>query len=200
MRFPKRATDVVVAMAALFLAAPLLVVVGLAVRFYDRGPILLRQERVGRDGRPFVLLKIRSMRRCAGKGGPLVTSAGDRRVTRIGRWLRRTKIDELPQLWNVLRGEMSLVGPRPEVRRFVDLYTAEQREVLGLTPGLTDPASITYRDEEQLLARCEDPERYYVEVVMPAKIEMSLRYARNANGWTDLGVLLRTAAAILGIG
>jgi lipopolysaccharide/colanic/teichoic acid biosynthesis glycosyltransferase len=95
---------------------------------------------------------------------------------------------------------MSLVGPRPEVRRFVDLYSVEQREVLGLTPGLTDPASIAYRDEEKLLACSEDPERYYVEFVMPAKIEMNLRYARNANPWTDLVVLLRTAAAVLGIG
>ncbi len=141
--------------------------------------------------------KLRSMRVGGAGGGALVTSAGDSRVTPIGRWLRLLKLDELPQFGNVLAGEMSLVGPRPEVARYVSLYSPAQRAVLELTPGLTDPASIAYRNEEEVLARADDPERYYVEVLMPRKIEMNLEYARNASVWTDVVVLLRTAAAVL---
>jgi lipopolysaccharide/colanic/teichoic acid biosynthesis glycosyltransferase len=192
----KRAIDVVLSVTALLVSAPLLAVVGLVVWSYDGGPVLFRQERVGLGGRPFTLLKIRSMRIGSDKQGALVTSAGDERVTPVGRWLRKLKIDEWPQFWNVLRGEMTLVGPRPEVARYVSLYSTEQRKVLALTPGLTDPATVEFRNEEELLAVEAEPERFYIEVVMPRKIEMNLRYAETATTLTDLGVLLRTGAAL----
>lgn len=192
----KRALDVVVAGTALTISAPLLAVVCAGVWWYDRGPALFKQERVGRHGRPFTLLKIRSMRVGAERQGSLVTAAGDARVTPIGRWIRKLKVDEWPQFWNVLRGEMTLVGPRPEVLRYVELYTSEQREVLALTPGITDPATISFRNEEELLAGVPDRERYYVESIMPRKIEMNLEYSRTATIWTDLWVLVLTGAAL----
>ena len=193
----KRICDALVSLVTIVILFPVLLCAGTLVWLYDRGPVFFCQERVGRGGRPFVLRKIRSMQVDSDRDGPPITSAGDRRVTPVGRWLRLLKIDELPQFLNVLAGEMSLVGPRPEVARYVSLYSPAQRAVLELTPGLTDPASIAYRNEEEVLAHAEDPERYYVEVVMPRKIEMNLEYARNANIWTDVVVLLRTAVAVL---
>jgi lipopolysaccharide/colanic/teichoic acid biosynthesis glycosyltransferase len=193
----KRICDALVSLVAIVILSPVLLCAGTLVWLYDRGPVFFCQERVGRGGRPFVLRKIRSMQVDSDRDGPPITSAGDRRVTPVGRWLRLLKIDELPQFLNVLAGEMSLVGPRPEVAQYVSLYSPAQRAVLELTPGLTDPASIAYRNEEEVLARAEDPERYYVEVVMPRKIEMNLEYARNANIWTDVVILLRTAVAVL---
>ncbi len=192
----KRALDVFVAGTALAVSAPFLAIVCVAVWCYDRGPALFKQERVGRDGRLFTLLKIRSMRIGAERQGSLVTAAGDARVTPVGRWIRKLKIDEWPQFWNVLRGEMTLVGPRPEVLRYVELYTSEQREVLALTPGITDPATIKFRNEEELLAGVSDRERFYVESIMPRKIEMNLDYSKTATIWTDLWVLVRTGAAL----
>src|ERR1035437_3584699 len=193
----KRICDALVSLVAIVILSPVLLCAGTLVWLYDRGPVFFCQERVGRGGRPFVLRKIRSMQVDSDRDGPPITSAGDRRVTPVGRWLRLLKIDELPQFLNVLAGEMSLVGPRPEVAQYVSLYSPAQRAVLELTPGLTDPASMAYRNEEEVLARAEDPERYYVEVVMPRKIEMNLEYARNANIWTDVVILLRTAVAVL---
>lgn len=128
----------------------------------------------------------------ADKMGPLLTVGQDPRVTKVGWWLRRTKLDELPQLINVLAGEMSLVGPRPEVPRYVALYTEEQKAVLKLRPGITDPASIRFRNESELLATAADPERYYVEIVMPEKIRLNLEYASKASVWTDIAVIIHT--------
>jgi lipopolysaccharide/colanic/teichoic acid biosynthesis glycosyltransferase len=139
--------------------------------------------------------KFRSMR--ASTGGPLITAAGDPRITRVGRLLRGTKLDELPQLWNVLLGEMSLVGPRPEVRRYVDRYTVEQRRLLALTPGITDPASLAFIDEELILAREPDPERAYIERIMPRKIQLNLRYAERATLATDVQTLASTLLALV---
>jgi lipopolysaccharide/colanic/teichoic acid biosynthesis glycosyltransferase len=191
----KRLVDVMGAVFGLFAGSPLLLAVALAVWLGDRGPVFFRQERIGRGGQPFLLWKFRTMRPTA--GGQLLTVAGDRRITRVGHFLRRTKLDELPQLWNVLKGEMSLVGPRPEVRKYVDRYTRHQRRVLDLMPGITDLASLTYADEEGLLSGFTDPELAYVEQIMPEKIRLNLVYAARANVLSDLALVLRTIAVML---
>lgn len=196
----KRALDLSLAVPAIILLAPLLLAIAIAVRLSMGPPVLFRHERVGRDGRVFRLLKFRSMR-SSPAGAPEITSAGDARVTPLGRLLRRIKLDELPQLFNVIRGEMSLVGPRPEVSRYVALYTAEQRRVLEAPPGLTDPASLTFRDEEEILGRVPagDRERYYVEELMPGKLSLSLAYVASANVGADLKLIVRTGMAVLGM-
>ncbi len=155
----KRVFDVIGSLMALVLFAPLFVLIAVLVWLTSPGPVLFRQQRVGRSGETFEILKFRSMRTDQGVGGPLVTSAGDRRVTRVGSVLRLTKLDELPQFWNVFRGDMSLVGPRPEVPRYVTYYTLKQRDVLCVRPGITDAASIEYRFEEELLGTQSDPGR-----------------------------------------
>jgi lipopolysaccharide/colanic/teichoic acid biosynthesis glycosyltransferase/O-antigen/teichoic acid export membrane protein len=193
----RRTLDLAAATIALTLLSPLLLVLALLVRASSPGPVLFVQERSGRHGRPFRLLKLRTMRTGA-DGGMQITVDGDPRVTRVGRMLRRTKLDELPQLWNVLRGDMSLVGPRPEVPRYVAGLNDEQRAVLAVRPGITDPASIAFRDESELLSRYENPERAYRDEILPHKIALSLDYLARRTVWTDLGVLLRTAAVLLG--
>jgi lipopolysaccharide/colanic/teichoic acid biosynthesis glycosyltransferase len=197
MKPGKRLLDVLVAAGGLMVLSPLFAAVALAIWIADRGPVFYVQERVGLGGKTFGLWKFRSMRVGADRQGSLVTVGGDLRVTRIGRWLRRFKIDELPQLLNVLRREMSLVGPRPEVPRYVALYSPEQRGVLRLVPGITDPASIEFSHEEEILRKAEDPERHYVQVVMPRKIELNLEYANRATVWTDLRLILKTLRVIL---
>ena len=192
----RRALDVVLASVLLAVAAPLLVLVALAVRLTSEGPVLFVQERVGRDGRSFGLLKIRTMVADAAARGPGLTTAGDPRVTRVGAWLRRWKLDELPQLVNVVRGDMSLVGPRPELPRYVAGYSARERAVLRVRPGLTDPASLAFVDEATVLARFADPERAYVAVVLPRKLSLSLAYLERRTLRSDLGVLVRTIMRI----
>ncbi len=192
----RRALDVLVSGALLLATAPVLAVVALAVRATSPGPALFRQERVGRDGRPFELLKFRTMIADAPARGGVLTAPGDPRVTRLGAVLRRWKLDELPQLANVLRGDMSLVGPRPEVPGYVAGYTPRQRGVLRVRPGITDPASLAYVDEAAVLARFDDCERAYVEVVMPAKLALSLDYLDRRTLWSDLGILVRTLVRI----
>jgi lipopolysaccharide/colanic/teichoic acid biosynthesis glycosyltransferase len=178
--------------------SPVFLALAAAIRLGSGSPVLYAQERVGRGGKPFLLYKFRSMREGADRAGALVTGAGDPRVTPLGRLLRRTKLDELPQLWNVLRGDMSLVGPRPEVARYVVHYAPEQRRVLAVRPGLTDPATLRYRDEEALLARIPAPEReaFYLREVMPRKLALNLEYLARSGFWSDLGVLLRTVRAL----
>ncbi|MFT3777429.1 MAG: sugar transferase [Ottowia sp.] len=193
----KRALDLGLTLAALPLALPLMAAIALWVRLDSPGPALFRQERVGRGGRPFCIHKFRTMR--ADGAGPQVTAAGDARVTRAGRWLRRTKLDELPQLIDVLKGDMSLVGPRPEVPRFMALYPDEaRRRILSVRPGITDRAAIEFRDEERLLATADDPERIYVEQVMPAKQRHYLDYVAHHSVASDLRILLDTLRAIAG--
>jgi lipopolysaccharide/colanic/teichoic acid biosynthesis glycosyltransferase len=192
MRGVKRAFDLLLTVPGLLLLSPVFAVAALAVWLGDRGPVFFRQERVGWRGVPFRMWKFRTMRVDAERMGPQLTVGRDPRITGVGAWLRRSKVDELPQLLNVLTGEMSLVGPRPEVERYVRLYTEEQARVLELAPGITDPASIAFRNESEILALEEDPERAYVERVMPEKIRLNLAYAERANVLTDLGVLLRT--------
>ena len=187
----KRAFDIVVAGLALLLLAPLLVALGLWVRLDSPGPALFRQERVGRFGRTFRIHKFRTM--VDGAPGPQITVGADARITRAGAWLRARKLDELPQLIDVLAGDMSLVGPRPEVPRYVALYPAALRDkVLSVRPGITDPVSLQMADESARLARAADPEREYVEVLMPAKLREAAAYAERATLWSDLQVLART--------
>ncbi|MFI6825240.1 sugar transferase [Micromonospora sp. NPDC050187] len=192
----KRLFDIVCATVGLVLCAPLLLVIAVAIRFEDGGPVLFRQERTGRRGRPFHIHKFRSMRAAP---GPEVTSDGDDRITRIGRLLRASKLDELPQLYDVLLGRMSLVGPRPEVRCYVDHWPSVARwRILSVRPGITDPASIAYRNESAELARADRPEEYYVSVVLPRKVELYVRYVETRSFLGDLLILARTVQAVLG--
>jgi lipopolysaccharide/colanic/teichoic acid biosynthesis glycosyltransferase len=192
----KRAFDLSCAVAGLALLAPVFALVGLAIKLDDGGPVFFRQVRVGRGGAKFRIWKFRSMVPDAERLGRQLTIGRDARVTRVGRWLRRSKLDELPQLLNVLAGEMSMVGPRPEVPYYVEKYSAEQRRVLELCPGITDPASIHYRGEAEVLAASPDPELLYVSGIMPEKIRINLEYAEQATGWTDFLVTLRTVCAV----
>jgi lipopolysaccharide/colanic/teichoic acid biosynthesis glycosyltransferase len=182
--------DRTVAAAGLIILSPVLAVIAAAVALQGGLPVLFRQERVGRYGRTFRLVKFRSMRDAV--PGVRVTARGDARVTRIGRVLRKYKLDELPQLWNVLRGEMSLVGPRPEVPCFVDLERPAWKRVLAVKPGLTDLATLIHRDEEALLGVQADPEEYYRNVLLPAKMDLSLSYIDSSNIWTDLKLIVCT--------
>jgi lipopolysaccharide/colanic/teichoic acid biosynthesis glycosyltransferase len=193
----KRAFDIVGSATALLLLAPLLAVLALWVRLDSPGPALYRQQRVGRHGRPFMIHKFRTM--VQGAGGPPLTVGDDPRITRAGRTLRRTRLDELPQLFDVLRGAMSLVGPRPEVPRYVDLCPPALRErVLSVRPGVTDPAALAFIDESAQLARAADPEREYVQAILPLKMQAAADYADRATLWTDLLVLARTLRTLWG--
>lgn len=193
----KRLFDLVGAAVALLLLSPLLLAAALAVKLDSPGPVFFRQQRVGRGGVPFRIHKFRTMRE--GAPGLQITVGYDPRITRVGRWLRRTRVDELPQFIDVLQGTMSLVGPRPEVPRYVEFYPPELRErVLSVRPGITDPVSLAYADESELLARAADPEREYVEVLLPRKLQAAAAYAERATLWTDLGVLLRSVGVLLG--
>jgi lipopolysaccharide/colanic/teichoic acid biosynthesis glycosyltransferase len=189
----KRLVDLVVAGTLLVVLSPMLLLVGLAVSATSRGGPLYCARRVGVGGRQFVVLKFRSMR--LDSNGPAVTAAGDARITKVGRWLRRTKIDELPQLVNVVLGTMSLVGPRPEDPRYVEQYTTAQREIFRWRPGLTSPASIAYRHEESMLADAPDLAKAYGEI-MNTKLAIDLEYFRNSSLRSDLAVLLRTITAL----
>jgi lipopolysaccharide/colanic/teichoic acid biosynthesis glycosyltransferase len=192
----KRVFDLLLAIVGLLLLWPLFLLVWVVIKIDDGGPVLFHQDRVGKDGIIFKILKFRTMQMTAPGKGPSVTAKGDVRITRTGQWLRRSKIDEFPQLWNVIRGDMSFVGPRPEVPHYVALYTEAQRKVLALRPGITDEASIEFRDEEKLLAASADHERFYIEHCMPRKIAVNLAYAQRATLLRDLGVILRTLGAI----
>jgi len=192
----KRAVDLLLSLAGLALVWPLMALAALWVKVDSPGPALFRQERVGRHGRSFHILKFRTMRPDDGKGRQITVGA-DPRITRSGHWLRATKLDELPQLFNVIKGEMSFVGPRPEVPRYVAFYTPEERRVLELRPGITDLASIKYRHESELLARSADPERTYVDEVMRDKLRINLDYAARAGLWADVGVIVLTLRALL---
>jgi len=192
--FAKRAFDLVVSSVALAVLALPLLALGLLVRLGSPGPALFRQQRVGRRGRLFRIWKLRTM--YSDTRGRQITTAGDRRVTPLGRFLRRFKIDELPQLVNVWLGDMSFVGPRPEVPLYVAQYTEEQRRVLSVRPGITDPASLQFRDEEAVLARFADPERAYVEVVLPLKLDLAREYLERQSLGGDLALIVTTLARL----
>jgi lipopolysaccharide/colanic/teichoic acid biosynthesis glycosyltransferase len=192
----KRLLDLALATVALALLSPLLLLVGVATRLSSPGPALHRARRVGRDGEPFELLKFRSMRIGSASAGPGITARGDSRVTSLGRLLRSTKIDELPQLANVLRGQMSIVGPRPEDPRYVAWYTEEQRAILRYRPGITSPASLRYRDEEAILAGADDLDAAY-RTVMGHKIAIDLAYFADQSLVGDLRVIGSTVRSTI---
>jgi len=171
-----RALDIAAAATGLVFLFPLFVAVAVAIRCESRGPVFFRQERMGKAFRPFHMCKFRTMVQNAAELGDALTVGGDRRITFVGRLLRKTKVDELPQLINVLKGEMSLVGPRPEMPEFVDMFRHDYETLLSVPPGITDPGSIAFRNESELLATCEDPRRAYVEWILPQKILLSNRY------------------------
>ncbi len=187
--------DVLTAGAGLGLAAPLLLASAAAVKLSSPGPVIFGQTRVGQSGLPFRLYKLRTM--ALGRPGPGVTAGGDSRVTNVGRWLRRTKLDELPEFWNVLRGDMAIVGPRPEVPQYVDLDSQLWRVILQARPGLTDPVTVALRNEEELLAGAPNPERYYLEVLQTYKLKHCAAYLKRRTWRTDLAVVFKTIWVIL---
>lgn len=190
----RRLLDAGIAMTLMVLLSPALLFAALLVRFTSRGSLFYCQKRVGRGGELFDICKFRTMRVGADRTGPSVTSADDCRITPVGRFLRRTKLDELPQLWNVIRGDMSLVGPRPQVPRFVDCFDPSLRcLVLHVRPGITGPTALHFRHEEALLADKADREGYYIEQILPVKLEMDADYVRNQSLISDLRILSQTA-------
>ena len=195
-RYGKRVIDVLGAATGLAVLAPLLAVIAVAVKCSSPGTVLYRQERIGRYGRTFKILKFRSMVSGGDTKGPVITASGDSRVTAVGRYLRRWKLDELPQLWNVLCGDMSLVGPRPEMPVYVRDYTPAQREVFAIRPGITDPASLEYRNEEEILARASDREQFYKGAILPHKLSLNLEYIQACSLRLDLVLILRTLKVI----
>lgn len=194
----KRLFDVLSSLTALVLLAPALAVVALAVAGGSKGGAFFKQVRIGKQGKPFQLLKFRTMRTGSEAEGQLTVGGRDPRITRIGYFLRKTKLDELPQLLNVLRGDMSIVGPRPEVPKYVALYTPEQRLVLQVRPGLSSLASMEYINENEVLGRSSDPEGTYIQEVMPAKLELDLKYVREQSFALDLRIIFGTLAKLLG--
>lgn len=192
----KRIFDIVVATAGLLILLPFLVLIALAIALDSKGPILFLQQRIGKGGEPFFLFKFRTMHVGSDKGTAITVGNRDPRITRVGYYLRKSKMDELPQLYNVLKGEMSFVGPRPEVKKFVDLYTPEQRRVLDVAPGMTDYASILFRNENELLAGKRDPVTFYVDHIMPQKLQLNLEYIDSNNLWVDIKILFKTLVVI----
>jgi lipopolysaccharide/colanic/teichoic acid biosynthesis glycosyltransferase len=193
----KRVLDLAAAVLGFLLLVPVGLLLGLLIKLSDRGPVFYRQTRIGQFGKPFRIWKFRTMVVNADRLGLQVTRDRDPRITPIGRFLRKSKLDELPQLLNVLSGEMSFVGPRPEVPKYVELYTPDQREVLKLKPGITDLASIMFRNEEELLCHVPDAEEFYIAYCLPRKIELNRGYAARAGLFRDLGILLCTVSAVL---
>lgn len=193
----KRLCDIVLSAVGLLCLSPLLLVVALWVKIDSKGPIYYRQLRVGRYNKDFRIYKFRSMYTDSDKRGLITIGGHDPRVTKAGYYIRKLKLDELPQLINVLAGDMSFVGPRPEVRKYVDMYTPEQLHVLDIRPGITDAASIKYRNENDILARQANPEQYYIDVVMQDKLRINLEYAAHHSLWGDLKLIFETFKAIV---
>lgn len=193
----KRSFDVIASGLGLMVLSPLFACVAIWIKLDSRGPVFYRQVRVGRGNRDFRLYKFRSMRPDSDRMGLITVGGRDPRLTRSGYYIRKYKLDELPQLINVFVGDMSLVGPRPEVRKYVEMYTPEQLRVLDVRPGITSPASIRYRNESEILGASEDPDRTYVEQVMPDKLSIDLEYVGKASLWMDIKVILETLRSIL---
>ncbi len=194
-KYGKRALDIMSSTAGLILLSPVIGLVACCIKLTSPGPVLFRQVRIGKDGCPFQILKFRSMVMQASRSDSRITVAGDQRVTAIGRILRRYKVDELPQLWNVIRGDMSLVGPRPEVPVYVAEYTPEQRMVLSARPGITDPASLAYRHEEEILADHGDPEQFYRAQILPDKLAQNRAYLKKITLWRDIRIVIKTISS-----
>ena len=193
----KRLLDIICSLLALVVFSPLWILIALAIVLESRGGVLYRQSRVGRNNRDFTLYKFRTMRTGSDKKGLLTVGDRDSRVTRVGYFLRKYKLDEFPQLVNIIKGDMSIVGPRPEVRKYVDMYTPEQLKVLSVRPGLTDYASVRYVHESEILARSDNPEQTYIDEVMPAKLALNLEYIQNQSLREDIKLIFQTFAAIV---
>jgi lipopolysaccharide/colanic/teichoic acid biosynthesis glycosyltransferase len=193
----KRLFDIVSASVGLILFAPVLLLIALAIKFEDKGTVFYRGIRVGRYGNPFKIFKFRTMVMNADVIGGPSTSDCDRRITRVGMILRKYKLDELPQLINVLKGEMSMVGPRPEVKKYTDLYNDEEKAILMIRPGITDWASIANSDEGAVLAKYDDPDKAYEEIIRPEKIRLQLKYVRERSFAKDLAIILQTLKAVV---
>lgn len=192
----KRIIDIAVSSLGLLFLAPFFLLLAVITVVDSSGPVFYLQERVGKGGSPFKLFKFRTMHVGSDKHAAITVGERDSRITTAGYWLRKFKIDELPQLINVLKGEMTLVGPRPELKKFVDLYSADQLKVIAVKPGITDPASIQFRSENKLLEGKSDPIDYYIREIMPVKLEINLRYIENQSFWLDIKIMFQTIRAI----
>lgn len=192
----KRLFDILFSAIGVLVLFPFFILLAILIKLDSRGPVFYKQERVGKNRKLFKLIKFRTMRTDSDSKGLLTIGGKDPRVTRLGYYLRKFKIDELPQLLNVFLGEMSFVGPRPEVKKYVDLYNTEQLQVLSVRPGITDHASIEYRDESTLLAKSENPEEFYISTIMPAKLQINLTYLNSRGFFKDIAVILRTILTI----
>ena len=188
----KRLFDLFFSFLAIILLSPIFIFLVILIYFTEGFPVFYLQERIGFKGKNFKIIKFRTMHRNADKEGPLITVDKDQRITNIGGFLRRYKLDELPQIFNVFKGEMSFVGPRPEVEKYVKMYNMQQRRVLDLLPGITDPASLYYISEEEVLANVKNPEQHYINVIMNDKININLKYAEKANIFFDFIIILKT--------
>jgi lipopolysaccharide/colanic/teichoic acid biosynthesis glycosyltransferase len=194
----KRLFDIFYSLIGIIVLSPFLIIISLLVGLGSKGGIFYIQTRVGKNGKDFSLFKFRTMHTGSDKKGLLTVGARDNRITSIGYFLRKYKLDELPQLFNVLSGSMSLVGPRPEVRKYVEMYNDEQKKVLDVKPGITDYASIEYVNENEILAKSENPEETYIREIMPDKLQLNLKYIREKSSLTDLKIIFRTFAKIFG--
>jgi len=194
----KRVFDIAAAAFGLLLLSPLFLFVAILIKLDSRGPIFFRQERIGRDFRPFFIYKFRTMVENAAQIGSVITYGGDPRITRIGRFLRKTKIDELAQLINVVKGEMSMVGPRPEVPRYVEMFRQDYEEILKIRPGITDLASLKYQDEAELLGTSASPEEDYVKRILPDKLKLAKDYVQCSSLTFDIGLMLKTVPKLIG--
>ena len=192
----KRVFDIWASGLGLLVLSPLFLVLAIWIKLDSEGPVFYRQVRVGRNNKDFRIFKFRSMRVNADKGS-LVTIGKDPRITRSGRFIRKMKLDELPQLINVLLGDMSLVGPRPEVRHYVDYWTPKQMSVLAVRPGITDPASIKFRNENELMGKADDPERFYIDTIMQEKLDLYMKYVSHHSLFGDIGLIFKTIAAVI---
>jgi lipopolysaccharide/colanic/teichoic acid biosynthesis glycosyltransferase len=193
----KRLFDIIFSFVGLIILLPFFIIIALFIAIDSRGGIFYKQIRVGKNGNDFKLLKFRSMKTDSDKGSLLTVGGRDSRITKIGYFIRKYKIDELPQLINVLLGDMSLVGPRPEVRRYVDLYNAEQKKVLTVKPGITDYASIEFRNENEILGKADNPEQIYIDEIMPAKLKLNLKYIEEKSFTIDLKIILKTIGKVI---
>ncbi len=193
----KRLFDIIFSFTGLIIFLPFFIFISLFIVIDSRGGIFYKQVRVGKDGNDFTLFKFRSMRTDSDKGSLLTVGGRDSRITKIGYFIRKYKMDELPQLINVLLGDMSLVGPRPEVRRYVDLYNDEQKKVLSVKPGITDYASIEYRNENEILGKADNPEQIYIDEIMPAKLKLNLKYIEEKSFSVDLKIIFKTIGKVI---
>ena len=196
--FLKRVFDIIASFCGIIILFPLIIIVSILIKITSKGPVLFKQVRVTKNGKLFKIYKFRTMKENS-EGNKQITVGKDNRITGIGHILRKTKLDELPQLFNVLKGEMSLVGPRPEVPKYVDLYTDEQREILKVPAGITDYASIYFSNESELLGEAENPEEFYIKKIIPYKIELNKKYINEIGIMTDIKIIILTILKILGL-